>query len=147
MISMPGIEPQTIRLPVFLRDLPILVRSQQAGVKDSALQINQSIIQLKRLFFHACTSWTVWPTRLPPRIPANRPQRRTLHLPPPLFTHWTIIGRSTAHIRRNRPTGTSGECAAGRVSWQEFLPPDALPATNPPNDVSSGRTYGSSFMS
>jgi len=37
--------------------------------------------------------------------------------------------------------------AAGHVLQQEFfLRPDALPATNPPNDVSSGRTAESSFM-
>jgi len=58
-----------------------------------------------------------------------------------------MIGRSKAHIGRNQPTGTRGGNAAGHVSKQESLRPDALPATNPTNDVSSGRTAGSSFMS
>jgi len=58
-----------------------------------------------------------------------------------------MIERRTAHIGRNQPTGTRGGSAAGHVLLQESLRVDALPATNPPNDVSSGRTAGSSFMS
>jgi len=36
----------------------------------------------------------------------NGRTRRTPHLPPPLFIHWTMIERSTAHYWRNQPTGS-----------------------------------------
>jgi len=55
--------------------------------------------------------------------------RRTSHLLPPLFTHWTMIGRSTAHIGRNRLTGTregSAQvmfCSKSFYSRMPFLPP------------------------
>jgi len=54
--------------------------------------------------------------------------RRTPHLPPQLFTHWTMIGRSLAHLERNQPTGTPGgsaTCFVARFFYgrMPFLPP------------------------
>jgi len=47
-----------------------------------------------------------------------------------------LTDRDTRRERRR-------SCFVARVV---FFRPDALPATSPPNDVSSGRTAGSSFM-
>jgi len=63
--------------------------------------------------------------------------------PPPTIIHALNNDRKKHGTHRAKPI----DSAAGHVLQQEILQPDALPATNPPNDVSNGRTAGSSCMS
>jgi len=85
------------------------------GTKKSSLSIslNQSIIQFNvRFSMLAQVGWSDLQHFLHASSPTGR-TRRTPHLPPPLFTHGTMIGRSMALIGRNRPTGTRRGNAAG----------------------------------
>jgi len=101
----------------------------------------QSIIQFKTTVF-SCLHGSDGPIYNTPSTHPGQPAAptHTAHFPPPLFTHWTMIGRSTAHMGRNRPTARERRrsCFVARVFYgrMPFLPPN----------TKWGRTAGSSLM-
>jgi len=81
---------------------------------------------------------------------SSQPAAATHTAPPPTNIHALNSDRKKHGIHWAKPTDRDARRERGRscfVARVLFLRPDALPVTNPPNDVSSGKNAESSFMS
>jgi len=124
--------------------ITLMLINQSYSLKFNVISINHTVWNV-HFSMLARVGWSDLQHSLYASPPTGR-TRRTPHLPQYYSRTeqwWEEVWHTSGETDRQR----HAEGAPQVMFCSKFLRPDALPATNPPNDFSSGRTAGSSFIS